>query len=797
MSSPVDRRALELLEEVLELEPPRREAFLDALVGDDAELRPRVEVLLLKESKLGGFLDRPDSGAAAFPSLPQEGEQIGGYRLLRGIGSGGMGAVYEAEQASPRRTVALKLMRPEIMSEAARKRFRVETEILAHLSHPGIAQIHEVGMVTLGSGAMQREIPFFAMEYISEAQQVDDYVQVRGLTLRERLELFQGICRAVHHGHQKGVIHRDLKPSNILVDADGRSRVIDFGVARVADASLQLTAVETQPGQIVGTLTYMSPEQLVEGPSAADIRADVYSLGVVLYQMLCGRMPYDVVGKPVHEVARIIREQPVHRPITLRRDLQAILYRTLEKDRERRYASVAALDDDLGRFLREETVEARPPSLSYQLRMFTRRHRIVVTSMATVLMVVIGAMVISLLQRNQAIKLQGAEAVARERADSLLGKLLDRNLELVYDYAFRIQNLAGATDLSRDMLSQAVKDLQQIEPEVDDPALRLRIAEAHVRLGDVRGNPAYGNVGDREGAVVCYEAAAGAAGDSLDRMPGDPAAMEVLGKAEGRLGSMMRHLGRLDESEQYCRKAIERFTSLSSFFPDEDEFRFRLALEHERLAKVFTLRKELDVSLEELLTARDLLEEILAHRPSHLETLEALSTVTKNLASIPYEQQDHEGALGYWEQAIEQYESLSPRTGGDAQFRLRLAECWMWKGTNELLLERLDQAEESLLVGVDSLEEFADADLSNSQAATLLPNAYFCLGNVHKTRALQMGEIPGAIESWEEARSWFELSLETQPAGDPSRPSTQAGKERIQRYLDLCDRKLSSFRSEP
>jgi eukaryotic-like serine/threonine-protein kinase len=242
---------------------------------------------------------------------------IGRYHLKRVLAAGGMGTVYLAVQDRPHRAVALKLLTRGVASAAVERRFESESQILGHLHHPGIAQVYDAGIHDDGSC----KVPYFVMEYIPNARSITEYAHTNELSVRERIALFARVCEAVDHGHLRGIVHRDLKPENILVDPEGNPKVIDFGVARVTDSDLAVTTFQTDVGQLVGTVQYMSPEQIDANPDDIDARTDVYALGVVLYELLCGNVPYPVEGKPLYEAMRIIRETSAPRIGTVDRSL--------------------------------------------------------------------------------------------------------------------------------------------------------------------------------------------------------------------------------------------------------------------------------------------------------------------------------------------------------------------------------------------------------------------------------------------------------------------------------------------
>ncbi|MBX3389429.1 MAG: protein kinase [Phycisphaeraceae bacterium] len=440
-TAPGQRTPPQRLEDIFlratELPALERPAFLDGVCGGDEELRREVESLLQHHSGVGGFLDSKAApgrglltqlGASALsdaePLLPPD-KKIGTFQILGVLGSGGMGVVYVAQQERPKRTVALKVMRrvlgdPHSLSaQRILRRFEHEAELLGRLHHPGIAQIFEAGTYAV-DGVTH---PYIAMELV-RGDPLLAYAAKHNLGNREKLVLVERICEAVQHAHRNGVIHRDLKPANILVDESGRPKVLDFGVARTTDSDLQLTSEHTAVGALIGTLPYMSPEQVSGDPAAVDTRSDVYAVGVIIYELLAGKLPYDLASRSLPEAARIIRDEEPTRLSTIDRyfrgDVEMIVSKALAKDRTRRYQSASDLGDDIARYLAGQAISARRDSAMYVLRKQLRRYRGIVSTVAFFLLIVVCLGVFAGIQAFRASRLAATEALAKNEALSAL-----------------------------------------------------------------------------------------------------------------------------------------------------------------------------------------------------------------------------------------------------------------------------------------------------------------------------------------------------------------------------------------
>jgi serine/threonine protein kinase len=515
MDAAAIKRASELFQAAADLPRHERGAYLRAHCGDEALLAFVAQMLADHENQSGGPLDAPlldgvvRGAAVAMPVLPT---RLGGYELVSVLGEGGMAVVYEARQQNPSRVVALKVLRPGVLSAELLKRFQHEIQVLGQLQHEGIAHIYEadVAEAVLADGSVVRQ-PYFAMELI-RGEPLNVHAARRALSDDEKLELVAKVCDAVQYAHQKGVIHRDLKPANILVEGEehatggvrkddtksgaaslrsagastlggggARPKVLDFGVARVTGVELETPTMNTEAGRLIGTLAYMSPEQVGGHVEETDTRSDVYALGVILYELLSGRLPHDVKDVTLPEAARRVREEePVRLSAIdrrLRGDVDVIVARAMSKDKARRYSSAMELAADIRHHLAGEAIEARRDSAVYVLRKNLRRHRAPAAGAGALLIAIIVFAVYALIQAHRFESLSGQEHKARVAQESV-NKFMAKTIELANPDPTR-----GYSMTLTDMLDDATHRLEKGELS-DDPDVEAQVRETLAQTYD-------------------------------------------------------------------------------------------------------------------------------------------------------------------------------------------------------------------------------------------------------------------------------------------------------------------------
>jgi eukaryotic-like serine/threonine-protein kinase len=587
--------------------PAERAAYLDGACGDDAGLREQVQGLIKSHEQAGSFLEGPlfalpgTSDQIALTESP--GTVIGPYRLLQIIGEGGMGTVYMAEQTQPvRRTVALKLIKAGMDSRQVLARFSAERQALALMDHPNIAKVFDAG--TTHSGR-----PYFVMELVKGIP-ITRFCDERRLTTRERLELAIPVCQAVQHAHQKGIIHRDLKPSNVLIALyDGKPvpKVIDFGVAKATGPRLTDQTLYTEFGAVVGTLEYMSPEQAELNQLDIDTRSDIYSLGVLLYELLTGSTPLDrkrLKQGAILEMLRVVREEESPRPSRrlsttdelpsiaacrnieprklsglVRGELDWIVMRALEKDRNRRYETANGLAADLRRYLDDEPVQACPPSAGYRLRKQVRRHKVAIS---TALLVAAALVVGTVISTWQAIRTTRAVAAARDEADkaNAINEFLAK--DLLYQ-ASPYANPEADRLTVREALDRAAERVEskfRTRPLIE-AALRFTIGATYTSLGVYDKGQLHSAA-----ALEIYQREKG------------PGAVETA-NAMAELGSVLRRKGESSRAEPLLRQATDCLRrALSEGHPDTLHAKNLLANMWRDLGKIAAAETLLSESME-------------------------------------------------------------------------------------------------------------------------------------------------------------------------------------------------------
>jgi serine/threonine protein kinase len=617
----------ELFHTAVELAPHDREAFLKANCAADDELHCEVSALLSAHESAGDFIQQPalvDVGLVSRAEDPDQsafiGQRIGPYEIVREIGHGGMGTVFLAVRADDqyRKQVAIKLVNRGMDTDTILRRFMMERQILANLEHPSIAGL-------LDGGSTADVLPYFVMEYI-EGQPIDEYCDAKRFTTAQRLELFRQVCAALQYAHQNLVVHRDIKPSNILVTAEGVPKLLDFGIAKLLSPGWAAeTGDLTASMQVLMTPAYASPEQL-RGLSITTA-SDVYSLGVVLYELLSGHHPYHLSSRQPEEVAQVIlREEPLKPSIAITRteemrptgrtetatitpesvsrarestvdklrrrlsgDLDNIVLKALRKEPQRRYASVQEFSEDIRRHLEGLPVTATPDTFSYRAGKFIQRNKASVLAAAAVVLTLLAATAITTWQARVARR-------ERDKAEMRFNQVRKLANSVLFEYHDGIEKLPGSTPVRERMVKDALEYLDNLSRESgNDPSLQRELAAAYTKVGDVQGAPYRANLGDYAGALASHKKALAIREESSSHSTPKPELKLELVRSYGAVGELSQVTGDIPAALENYHKAFAVFDSLSS---EVAETKRELSILNVRFGRALAACGELEKALQ-------------------------------------------------------------------------------------------------------------------------------------------------------------------------------------------------------
>lgn len=644
--------------------------YLGRVCGDDRELRQEVESLLGYERRSAHELESVIQAAAAdvadTGSANVVGQRIGTYELIRPIGRGGMGSVYLAVRADDtfRKQVALKVVKRGMDTDFVLSRFRHERQILAALEHPNIARL-------LDGGATPEGLPFFVMEYV-EGEPVTSYCTHKQLTIDQRIHLFRQVCSAVTAAHQNLVVHRDIKPGNILVTKDGVPKLLDFGIAKMLQSDISTTAMtQTVTGVRMMTPDYASPEQ-VRG-EAITTATDVYSLGVLLYELLTGRAPYQFPSSSIVDIQRVICEREPQPPSLmapearrqLRGDLDNIVLMAVRKEPARRYQSVQQLSEDLLRYLDGLPIVARKDTVLYRASKFVQRNQVGVAA-AILLLITITAGVVSTVYQ--------ARKAAR-RFEQVRGLAT----AFIFDFHDSISNVPGTTKARELVVKKGLEYLDGLAGEAGgDSTLQLELGTAYVKVGDVQGDPMGGNLGDSTGALSSYERAVKILSDIKPR---NDAVRRSLSNAYYHLALLQRQTGASATALGSLHRAHEVAEELLASNPSHEDLK-NLASIYDSLSRTLGQLGDLEGSLTAINRAVTILQRLVAAAPDKLDFQDQLASAHGTLAiQLPRVGKLHQ-ALEHAKKALQMRERLSAGRANDLARTRMLMIAWSHIGDN-------------------------------------------------------------------------------------------------------------------
>jgi serine/threonine protein kinase/Tfp pilus assembly protein PilF len=714
--------------------------FLERACGGEADLRQRVEVLLRAHEQANSVLDvaaAPPAETTDHPAGETAGTTLGAYKLLQLIGEGGMGVVWMAEQSEPiQRRVALKVIKEGMDSRHVLARFEAERQALALMDHPNIAKVLDAGQAPSGR-------PYFVMELV-KGEPITAYCDEKRLGVHDRLALFGDVCRAVQHAHQKGIIHRDIKPSNVMVAPyDGKPvvKVIDFGVAKAAGQRLTDKTLFTGFGAIVGTPEYMSPEQAEVNNQDIDTRTDIYSLGVLLYELLTGTTPLTrkrARDAALLELLRVIREEEPPKPSTrlsewkdslplisaqrqmeparlakmVRGELDWIVMKALDKDRGRRYETANGLAMDVQRYLVDEPVQACPPSASYRLRKMAHRNKGAMSAAAAILVFVAAGAAVS---TWQAIRATGAEHDTR-----------DALARVTAEQAKTQQALAAARDALDVLTDDVVETMFARQPELDEAekAFLRTVLKHHEAVAAQEAETAAAQfvrakgqfkvahlrelLGEPAAAITGYQQAALLLKGLADRHPDEAAYRHKLARANGNLGILLAEAGKETDAEAALRLGIALRTTLAEGAPGNRDFRSEVATNYNDLAHVMERQGKPAEAENAYRKALDLQERLVAEPGAAPVHHRDLARIRSNVGQWLRTREKYAEAEKLYRDAIEVQEEQADRYPAVPKCRRQLADSYQGHGIVLAELGKEDESEEQFGQSVAARQRLVD-----------------------------------------------------------------------------------------
>jgi serine/threonine protein kinase len=689
-------KALELLT------PAERAAYLEQACGDDAALRREVDGLLQALAKAGHFMDHP-AVASPGPSISPSDEEavgvvIGPYKLSQKLGEGGMGVVYLAEQEQPvKRRVALKVIKAGMDSRQVIARFERERQTLELMDHPNIAQVLDAGTTDGESGRLGAGRPFVAMELVTGIP-ITRFCDQQRLTVRERLDLFIPVCHAVQHAHQKGIIHRDLKPSNVLITLyDGRPvpKVIDFGVAKAISGTMSERALFTEAGVLIGTPEYMAPEQADLNNLDIDTRADIYSLGVILYELLAGAPPFSSqqlrdVG--FLEMLRLVREVEPPKPSTrlsqMRNaergvrntphselripnlyELDWIVMKCLEKDRSRRYETANSFAQDIQRYLNDEPVLAGPPSAAYRLRKYARKHRSALATMGAFVVLLVAATISSIALASWALRERDHAQQQKQSAEANFQRALEAVDTMTRVGEVELSHVPHMEPVRRDLLQDALRFYQEfLREKGNNPVVRSEAARAYRRVGKIEillGQPDKGEAAYGQALSLLQELVA--------ESRRDPSFVNELAGVHMDWGLLYHSTQRWPQAEASLQQAVKLLEQLEREHPTFSKHRHTLAETQAKLVSLYRQVGRLEQAEMAFLKCKALSENLLAGDPKDLKALDFLAGCYQNVALVYGAQGDTARAEEACREALARFGQLVRDDPEAVEHRRRLA----------------------------------------------------------------------------------------------------------------------------